>query len=325
VSSNRSFSADPAEECDKDVFDPIVSVILPTYGRPDLLAKALASVNLQTYTNIELIVADDNRESSMRDETKALINQANLRCPVEVIFTDGQVGGGRARNIAARHANGAYLAFLDDDDEFMPEKIEKQLEFMQSSQLDMSYQDVIWYGPNGRIAEYRTLNHAKGFDRRQLLTAHMMTPISPTSIYMLRRTLFEKVGGFGEVAVGQDWILMLRCIEAGAQIGYMPGAYVKQHLHAGERVSTGRAKIRGEHELYSLRKSYLEYLGWREKTYIRFRHHAVLAVAKWRSGYRVGACFSAITAIICSPRAAVREALKLNKGKKDKQAVGADS
>lgn len=225
---------------------PLVSVIMPTYKRADRLSVALGSVLDQTYSNLEVVVVNDNVPGSEWDvatrEALASVDGSRVR----IVATAGHTGGGAARNFACRQAKGEYLAFLDDDDEFLPDKVETQLRFMQDRNLDMSWQDVAWYDESGKLVEHRRLDHCRDFSREGLLKAHLMTPISPTSIYMLKKSLFDKTEGFGEVATGQDWWLMLRCIEAGARMGYMPEVHVRQYLHSGERLSLGQNKIDGE-------------------------------------------------------------------------------
>lgn len=284
---------------------PLVSVIVPTYKRSDRLPAALDSVLAQTYGNIEVVVANDNVPGSEWDKaTEALLTRCGESDHrVRVIHTAGQTGGGAARNLACREATGEYFAFLDDDDEFLPDKVETQLAFMLDEGLDMSWQDVSWYDDRGRLVEHRRLNHCRDFSQEGLLRAHLLTPISPTSIYMLRRSLFERTEGFGEVATGQDWWLMLRCIEAGARIGYMPGVHVRQYLHTGERLSLGQNKIDGEEARHEKVREYYPLLTKREIRFVEFRHNAALAFACVRSGRRADAALYALRAFTASPGA----------------------
>ena len=86
---------------------------------------------------------------------------------------------------------------------------------------------------------------------------------------MLRRDLFERTEGFGEVATGQDWWLMLRCIEAGAKMGYLPEVHVRQYLHSGERLSLGQNKIDGESARHAkVREYYYPLLSKKERRYV---------------------------------------------------------
>lgn len=181
---------------------------------------------------------------------------------------------------------------------------------MLERELDMSWQDVSWYDESGKLVEHRRLNHCHDFSQQGLLRAHLLTPISPTSIYMLKKSLFDRTEGFGEVVTGQDWWLMLRCIEAGARMGYMPEVHVHQYLHSGERLSLGKNKVDGEVARHEVVRSYYPLLSKKDVCYIEFRHNAVLAFAMKRSHRPSQAMLYAFKAMAASPVACFTEALK---------------
>ncbi len=107
---------------------PLISVIIPTFSRPENLARAIDSVLAQTYTNYEVIVVDDNGEGTENQiATESLLN---TYVDSKVIYIKHAVNknGAAARNTGIRVAQGELIAFLDDDDEWSKEKIEKQLE-----------------------------------------------------------------------------------------------------------------------------------------------------------------------------------------------------
>lgn len=289
---------------------PLVTVIVPTYKRADKLEAALRSVKDQTYESLEILVVNDNVPGSDWDRFTAEVLERFGDSRLKVVHTTGQTGGGAARNLACRQASGEYLTFLDDDDEFLADKIETQLRFMLEHDLDMCWQDVSWYDESGKLVEHRRLDHCKDFSQQGLLRAHLLTPISPTSIYMLKKSLYDKTEGFGEVATGQDWWLMLRCIEAGAHMGYMPEVHVRQYLHSGERLSLGKNKVDGELARREVVRSYYPRLSKKDVRYIEFRHNAVLAFAMKRSHRPGQAVIYAIKAIVSSPAACFSEALK---------------
>lgn len=300
--------------------NPLVTVVVPTYKRAERLTRALDSILAQTYSNLEVLVVNDNEPSSEFDEsTEAeLVEYARRDSRLRCVHTAGKTGGGAARNFACRQASGEYLAFLDDDDIYLPDKIETQLSFMLDRDLDMSWQDVSWYDDSGNLVEHRRLDHCHDFSKDGLLRAHLLTPISPTAIYMLKKSLFVRTEGFGEVASGQDWWLMLRCIEADAKIGYMPGVYVHQILHKGERLSLGSNKIAGEEARHQVVESYYPRLSRRDIRYIEFRHNAVLAFSSLRSKALVAAAIYALKAVLASPTSCVREGIKYFTSGKDR-------
>lgn len=294
----------------QDYAAPLVTVVVPTYKRADRLFVALRSITEQTYKNLEILVVNDNVPGSEWDVATENMLSAYGDERLRAVHTVGQTGGGAARNFACKTAHGEYLAFLDDDDEFLPDKVETQLCFIRANDLDMCWQEVAWYDEGGKLVEHRRLDHCKDFSKQGLLRAHLLTPISPTSIYMMKKSLFDKTDGFGEVATGQDWWLMLRCIEAGAKIGYMPELHVRQYLHSGERLSLGANKVAGEVARHEVVRSYYPSLSKRDVRYIEFRHNAVLAFAMKRSHDLAAAGKYAMKAFVASPVACFGEAFK---------------
>ncbi len=295
---------------------PLVSVITPTYKRSGYITRALDSILAQTYPEIEVILVDDNIPGSeYQKETWERIAPYLKDDRVRYINTDGATGGGAARNLGIRHCTGEYVSFLDDDDRFLPDKIETQLQFMQERHLDMSFQDVQWNDENDRLVELRRMDRVKEFTREGLLRAHITYAIAPTSIYMIRREVLARTEGFGEVKRGQDFILMLRCIEAGLKIGYMPGCHVVQYLHKGERVSVGRQFVEAQTEIYLLMKRYKDILSPEENRYVDFRYYCVCAFACARGKQLLRAIPYALKAFVSSPADCFKEAKRYMGGK----------
>ena len=110
---------------------PLVSVIIPTFKRSDMLPRAIESVLNQTYPNIEIIVVDDNDPTTeWRKKTSLLMSKYESDSRIKYIKHDKNCNGSVARNTGIRNANGDIVAFLDDDDEFLPKKIELQVEYL---------------------------------------------------------------------------------------------------------------------------------------------------------------------------------------------------
>ena len=300
--------------------DVPVSVLVPTYKRSDLLPRALDSILAQTYKNVEIVVVDDNPpESEYRKKTEAVMNRYMEENPsVKYVRTTGATGGGAARNFGLKYCTGEYIAFLDDDDRYLPDKIETQLAFMQERQLDMSYQDVQWNDARERVVEVRRMDRAKDYSQKELLRAHIVNAIAPTSIYMIRRDALLKTEGFGEVARGQDFIFMLRCIEAGLKIAYMPGVHVIQYIHSGERISVGEKFIQAQTQVYELMCSYKGILSKEDQRYVDFRFNAVCAVSCARGKRFAKAIPFAVKAFLISPADCFKEAKRFVAGRNEK-------
>jgi glycosyltransferase involved in cell wall biosynthesis len=100
----------------------LVSAIIPTWDRPELVVRAVNSALAQTWKHMEVVVVVDGPDA---ETIHAL--ETHVQGRVKVVALRESVGGAEARNIGARQAQGHFVAFLDDDDEWLPEKIEKQL------------------------------------------------------------------------------------------------------------------------------------------------------------------------------------------------------
>jgi glycosyltransferase involved in cell wall biosynthesis len=105
-----------------------VSVILPTHNRSLLLGKAIESILLQTHPNLEIVIIVD----ACTDETEYILCKYKDDARFKIIVSKKNLGGAEARNIGIKNASGEFLAFLDDDDTWLPDKVSKQLEVLQT-------------------------------------------------------------------------------------------------------------------------------------------------------------------------------------------------
>jgi glycosyltransferase involved in cell wall biosynthesis len=108
-----------------EITRPFVSVVIPTYKRPEKLERAVKSVQRQTYDNIEIIVVNDNPETDIESEVS--VTRENVR----FFNHEENRNGAAARNTGIENAEGDYIAFLDDDDRWKQEKIKKQVEELE--------------------------------------------------------------------------------------------------------------------------------------------------------------------------------------------------
>ena len=205
---------------------PKVSVIIPTTRRPLLVGRAVASVLAQTMADLEVIVVVDGPNP---ETVAVLAGIADQR--LRVILNDHPAGAGAARNHGAAHACGAWFAFLDDDDEFLPEKLERQLALAGDRSVLVSCRSRVvtphatytWprilYDGHQPIDEYL-------FDRKTLFRG---ATLLQTSSYLLPRSLFEQTR-FGDSRQNEDTTLLLRVTKvAGAAIIVAPETLVVLH------------------------------------------------------------------------------------------------
>lgn len=183
---------------------PLVSAIITTHNRLDLLKLAVESVYEQTYENIELIVVDD----ASTDGTKEYCEAQSFR--YIYIPPEESKGGNHARNIGVMAAKGKYVAFLDDDDRWLPEKIEKQIALMdeQTGVVYCARWDE-WEGDAS--GSYRSERPVKEEYIGDLSANCLIYNFAQTSQLMIRKSLILEVGGFDEsLGFWQETELLIR-------------------------------------------------------------------------------------------------------------------
>lgn len=192
----------------------MVSIVIPTYKRPDLLRRAVKSVLLQTYEDFEIIVVNDDLESFhiVKDEIDS-IKDARIFC----YQNERSKGGNGARNTGILKSKGEYIAFLDDDDEWMENKLEDQINLI--IQLDKSYAAVYsgylienddkweeYYGDlEGAIFKEVLLNKAK---------------ICTGSNLLIKKEVIEEVGLWDEELFRQQDLEFLLRVLVNYKLGF---------------------------------------------------------------------------------------------------------
>lgn len=292
----------------------LVSVVIPTYKRTvDYISKAVESVINQTYPNIEIIVIDDSTSAyENQKETEKYFSSLKGK---NIIYLQNKenLGGSLSRNRGIEVATGNYITFLDDDDEYMPEKVEKQLAFMVENNYDMSITDLAIYSPDGTMVDYREYSGIKSLDNDYLLRYHLTRHLTGTPTFMFKADKLKKIGGFDIVKVGQEFHLMLKAILNGLKIGYMPECYVKAYRHPDGGISGGNNKINGEKALFDFKKQFFPKLTKEEIRFIKFRHHAVLSAGYKRNHMYGNMISEALKTVFSSPVDFVKEIFKFSK------------
>lgn len=293
-----------------------VSIIIPSYKRhKDIVGRAIHSLLNQTYQNIEIVLVDDNAKEDLyeyREELLNLLEEINDN-RIKYIQNDKNLGGAGSRNIGVHHANGGYITFLDDDDEYLPEKIEKQIKYMLNNNLDMSFTKLCLYNEFGVLIDVREYNDLVSYEYENLLKYHLVKQITGTPTFMLKREIFNNIGGFKIVPMGQEYYLMYRIIESKCKIGYLDECYVKAYRTSGECISNGPNKLEGQLKLLQFKKQFFNMLTNKERRYIKCRHYAVVAFTHKRNKRYFAMLWNLFVATLVSPVVAIREAINLKR------------
>lgn len=190
----------------------IVSVIIPTYKRAERLSRTIDSVLNQTFKNIEVIVVDDNSDGDeFRKATEIIMKKFSENPKVVYLKHSKNKNGSAARNTGIRYSKAKYVAFLDDDDYFMPTKIEKQLNLLEENQDEYSaicclhnsvYKNNIYKKNNIEIDE-------NGNYLKSLLSGECV--LAAGSTIFIKRSVFDDIGYFDEeFKRHQDWEFLVR-------------------------------------------------------------------------------------------------------------------
>lgn len=216
---------------------PKVSVVIPTHNRPELLKRAVDSVLAQTYQDFEIIVIDDGTEKradSTMDKT--------LDKRIIYIKNEKSVGAPASRNIGIKRASGEFIALLDDDDEWYPQKLEKQLHIFDKfgEEVGLVYCGVeIVIEKGGQVVERNNPFPNQVLNSFNLLLRRNF--IFNVTIMARRRLLLENL--FDEkFPKNQEWDLVLRLAKVTKFVG-MSERLVKVHSLADDKHLGGRANI----------------------------------------------------------------------------------
>lgn len=189
---------------------PLISIITPVYNCAAFIAETIRSVQAQTHTNWEMLIADDGST----DETAAICRHfAEDDARIQLLSLSQNGGAAKARNEAIQQAKGEYLAFLDGDDIWLPQKLEQQVQFMQTHNLSFSFTGYTIMDENGTdagaeiqapsIVDYHTLagNTIIGC-LTVMLNRHKIGPVEMPSIQPEDTALWLQLLRKGHTAYG---------------------------------------------------------------------------------------------------------------------------
>jgi glycosyltransferase involved in cell wall biosynthesis len=205
-----SFLCKFPDSCYSTGMEPFVSVIIPVYNRRDFLKRAVASVESQLYRQYEIIIADDGST----DQTRKYAESTGHTCiPLEHTGKPGYV-----RNMGFLASRGDYIAFLDSDDVWKPEKLDAQVKFfVQHPDIVICHTREIWER-NGTIVSQKKQKHKRQGDI--FFDALKKCIIGPSTV-MIKRDVFTHSGMFHPgLEIAEDYELWLR-LTARYTVGYI--------------------------------------------------------------------------------------------------------
>jgi len=178
-----------------------VSIIIPTYNRGWIIKEAIDSVMVQDYRDFELIIVDDGST----DNTTDILN--SYRSDIMVFRQENQ-GVSAARNRGLAEASGRFIAFLDSDDLWLPQKLFRQVEFFNKNpDAQICQTEETWIRKGVRVNPKKRHKKPWGMIFEPSLALCLVSP----SAVMIRRSLLEEVGGFDETLPAcEDYDLWLR-------------------------------------------------------------------------------------------------------------------
>lgn len=226
-------------------FVPLVSVVIPTRNRYDLLRRALDSVLSQSYSEVEVIVIDDNSD----DLTPEIEIDYNTKFrKFKYLRNQINVGGAESRNIGINNSTGKYIAFLDDDDEWLPDKTIKQV---LSLERDLGIGAIsCWYYRVDHRGAVRKTQLVPEVTFRTMLWENFMGSFS---LCMVRSEIARKIMLDPLLRSAQDWQFWLEASKA-ARLGIVQDYMVNYYDHSGERISSSYGS-----RLAGIRRVFLRY------------------------------------------------------------------
>lgn len=231
---------------------PKISVIIPTYNCGKYIPEAIDSVLSQTYKDLEIIVIDDGSTDNTKEVLKKYEGKIRYICRE-------RGGVSKARNSGLKIASGQYIAFLDADDIWLPEKLEKQTAFLsENKEVDFVACDLVLFDENGALDG--TYFGRSGFEYSLKVIDNgfkivLEKNFCNLSAALIRKRSHDKIGLFDDrIVCGEDLDLFLRAA-AYSKVGVIPEALVKRRVYNKKtRSSSIDLDIRKDSFIYILEK-----------------------------------------------------------------------
>ena len=276
----------------------LVSIIITTYSRSKFIEKAITSALYQTYTNTEIIIVDDNAENiNEREKTKKIVNK--YKDKVIYIENEKNLGAALSRNVGVKRAQGKFIAFLDDDDEYEKNKIQEQYDlYMQHKEnAGLIYCAYYIIDNNERVIGKYENNGSN------LLYDNMITCIAPTSLWFCPKHVIEECGLFEKSPRMEDSILILKILLKGYKIYKVPKELVFYREHEDDSRMSGLkiVNIEGLLNYRRICRKYYSCLTKKEKKNVEYNFSKQLVTLYTLNGMKMEALKETIHMIMQNP------------------------
>ena len=187
----------------------MISVIMPYYKKVDYVEKSISSVLQQTFKNFEFIIIYDDESKVDLEFIKNLIKRDNR---IRLVINDINLGAGESRNKGIKFSRGEYIAFIDSDDTWFKTKLEEQITFLQTNNLDFTHTSYTIVDELDNKIGYRTSKKKLSFD--DLLKSCDIG----LSTVLMKKKLINQDTCFGNTKTKEDYILWLKLAKLGIEI-----------------------------------------------------------------------------------------------------------
>jgi len=206
-----------------------VSIIIPAYNAADYVKEAVDSALAQTYKEMEVVVVDDGST----DETKKILEPYVKKNEIKYVYEQNK-GLAGARNTGIKNSSGEYIAFLDADDLFLPEKAAEQVRVLEENpSYGVCYSDLLHFSEAGRVFHHR-YDYPSGNLFEPLLHRQFLNPLT----VMVRKEIFDRYGFFDEtLRRSEDWDLWLRWARAGVRFYFLDKPLARYRVRTAGNLS----------------------------------------------------------------------------------------
>jgi len=215
--------------------NPLVTIITITRNRADLISRAISSILSQSYQNFEYIIVN----GASNDNTIEVVESFKDN-RVKLVNLDSNLSTFQSFNIGYKISKGDYVTFLDDDDEYLPEKIRKQVELIETLSEEYGFvycwMDYFDSKTQSKIREHHP--KLRGYVANLVVEKPV---VSGTPTFFFRRSCFEKLGGWKDnIGIISDWELAARCCQTW-KVDYVPESLVNVYVnHNSVRMSNSK-------------------------------------------------------------------------------------